>query len=116
MLKLKTPIVFGAATQTVHGDQGVLGLGLPNSTVDGPLTSVFDQMIKDELLDAPIFTTMYRPCSDAAGCKKAGLLTLGGVDTGVCEEVAKWHPVAEGAKHWSVKVDRWQVGKFKYMR
>lgn len=104
MLKLKTPIVFGAATQTLNGDQGVLGLGLPNPSADGPMTSVFDQLIKDELIDTPIFTTMYKKCSDAAGCKKAGLLTLGGVDETACEKVTKWVAVPESAKQWAVNV------------
>lgn len=104
MLKLKTPIVFGAATQTLNGDQGVLGLGLPNPLVDGPMTSVFDQLVKDGLVDAPVFTTMYKKCSDVAGCKKAGLLTLGGVDEKVCEKVQKWVPVPTSAKQWAVNV------------
>ena len=116
MLKLKTPIVFGAATQTLNGDTGVLGLGLPNSAADESLTDVFDQMIKDGLLDSPIFTTMYKPCADSDGCKKAGMLTLGGLDETSCEAVAKWFPVPESAKQWSVSVEKWIVNKYKYMK
>ncbi|KAI6190819.1 Peptidase A1 domain-containing protein [Aphelenchoides bicaudatus] len=108
LLKLNTPVVFGAASQTVHGDTGELGLGLPNPSVDGPLTS-------DQLLDAPIFTTSYKKCSDS-GCKKAGILTFGGVDENACEAVTEWIQVPDSAKQWAVNVDRWTLNNFKYNR
>ncbi|KAI6198213.1 Peptidase A1 domain-containing protein [Aphelenchoides fujianensis] len=113
MLKLKSPITFGSATQTSGGDQGVFGLAFPNPEVDGPASSVFDVMVKEGVVDQPVFTTMFRKCLEAEGCKRAGTITFGGTDGNTCEAPQGSVKVVEDSKFWEFEMDSLEVKNFR---
>ncbi|KAI6197774.1 Aspartic peptidase family and Aspartic peptidase domain-containing protein [Aphelenchoides besseyi] len=110
--KLKTPVVFGSASQTSNGDQGVFGLGLPDPAKDGPATSIFDLMIKEKVVDSPVFTTMYRKCAAADSCKNAGKITFGGVNSKVCDTPRGNVKVVADSKNWEFPIDALKIKKF----
>ncbi|KAI6223495.1 Secreted A1 protease-like protein [Aphelenchoides besseyi] len=109
--KLKTPVVFGSASQTSNGDQGVLGLGLPDPAKDGPATSIFDLMIKEKVVDSPVFTTMYRKCAAADSCKNAGKITFGGVNSKVCDTPRGNVKIVPDSKIWEFPIDALKIKK-----
>jgi hypothetical protein len=51
-LKLKRPVEFGGSLRTVDGDHGILGLGYVQEQGQG--SSIFDEAVKQGLMDAPV--------------------------------------------------------------
>lgn len=98
-LKLKKPIIFGAGVDISDGDQGILGLGFTRS--DEKATSIFDQFVKEDTLDQPIFTVVYRSCPyDQEECNYAGAITFGQIDTERCGTILGTAKVNRFALQW----------------
>jgi hypothetical protein len=92
-MKLKNPIVFGAGQRMSFGDDGILGLSFKRADEIG--TSIFQEAVKEGLMDKPIFTTFLSKCN-SAHCTNGGLITFGDLDTQNCGEVEAWSHVVPG--------------------
>ncbi|KAI6209292.1 Peptidase A1 domain-containing protein [Aphelenchoides besseyi] len=108
--KLKNPIIFGAASEILDGDQGVLGLGFSRS--DQKMTSVFEQMIAESLVTEPIFTVVFRSCPDGEDeCDHAGVLTLGEKPP-YCGDVIGWNKLNRFALQWEFEMTAIHAGSY----
>lgn len=101
-LKMKAPITFGAVDRMVSDDVSIMGL--PARAVDKQASSVFHELVRQGLLDAPIFTTYLSKCSEEEECWEGGQLSLGTEDPAHCGPVHKWVPVVENEAHWTVRM------------
>ncbi|KAI6204377.1 Peptidase A1 domain-containing protein [Aphelenchoides besseyi] len=107
-LKLKKKIVFGAGDRMSFGvtdyveDDGILGLSFPRPGELG--TSIFQQAVKDGLMDNPIFTTYLSKCGSDQ-CKNGGLITFGDYDKKNCGKVEGWAQVIPNSVHWMFRMD-----------
>ncbi|KAI6192139.1 Eukaryotic aspartyl protease [Aphelenchoides bicaudatus] len=59
---------------------------------------VFQQAVKEGLMDRPIFTSYMRKCDGS--CENGGLITLGGLDKEHCRAIQGWVNVDPNAVHW----------------
>lgn len=76
LLKLKEQITFGAGDQTAQGDRGIMGLTYGGYGEKG--TAIFERAVKEGLMDAPMFTILYKKCpAFQEDCKNAGMITFG---------------------------------------
>ncbi|KAI6192275.1 Aspartic protease 7 [Aphelenchoides bicaudatus] len=101
-LKLKKPVVFGAGLKTVDGDQGIMGLAYVQQKGQG--SSIFDEAVKQGIMDNPVFTVFLRKCANGNGeCSNAGQITFGKIDTQNCGNVVGWAP---GISSGSYKLNR----------
>ncbi|KAI6179915.1 Eukaryotic aspartyl protease [Aphelenchoides besseyi] len=101
-LKLKRKIVFGAGDRMSFGDDGILGLSFSRPGELG--TSIFQQAVKDGLMDNPIFTTYLSKCGNDQ-CKNGGLITFGDYDKKNCGRVEGWAQVMPNSVHWMFRMD-----------
>ncbi|XP_054843739.1 cathepsin E-like [Eublepharis macularius] len=76
---------------------GVMGLGYPSLAVGSGLP-VFDNMIKQELVEEPVFSFTLNRAGDA---EDGGELLLGGID----------HTLYKGSIHWAKVIEKnyWQI-------
>lgn len=72
---------------------------------------VFQQAVKEGLMDAPIFTTYMRKCD--ASCENGGLITLGGFDAQHCGRVQGWAPVDPDTVHWRFRMQGIGAGNYQ---
>ncbi|KAI6216874.1 Eukaryotic aspartyl protease [Aphelenchoides fujianensis] len=111
-LKFRRPIRFGGATNTRYGDQGnskreetrILGLSLPKAKEFG--SSVFDEMIKQKLVDRPLFSVFLRQCGEVAE------ITFGSLDRENCGPSIASAEVEPNNFLWKFKMDGLSVGKY----
>jgi len=114
-LKLKNPIEFGGGLRTVDGDQGILGLAYVQQQGQG--SSIFDQAVKQGLMDAPIFTVFFQKCPGGAQqCSNAGQITFGKIDNENCGRVIGYAPVNPRAVHWEFQLQSISAGRFRSNR
>ncbi|KAI6217168.1 Peptidase A1 domain-containing protein [Aphelenchoides fujianensis] len=109
-LKFRRPIRFGGATNTRFGDQGILGLSLPKTKEFG--SSVFDEMIKQKLVDRPLFSVFLRQCGDVAECAGGGRITFGSIDRENCGASIAKVDVEPNGFLWKFKMDGLSVGNY----
>jgi len=111
-LKLKRPIEFGGGSRTVDGDQGIMGLAYVQQKGQG--SSIFDEAVKQGLMDKPLFTVYLKKCGgDAKECSDAGQITFGKIDTEHCGRVEGYVPVSPRAVHWEFTINSISSGSFK---
>ncbi|KAI6191922.1 Eukaryotic aspartyl protease [Aphelenchoides bicaudatus] len=110
-LKLKSPVVFGAATDITDGDQGILGLGFTRT--DEKATSIFDQAVKEGILDQPIFSVFYKSCPyQQKECQNAGAITFGEIDNYNCGTILGTAKVNRHALQWELNLDQVSTGSY----
>jgi cathepsin D len=104
---MKQPgLVFVAA----HFD-GILGLGYSSISVNG-ITPVFDNMVKQELIPAPIFS-FYIKRHIGANDEEGGELLFGGSDPSKYKGDFVYAPVTEQG-YWEFKMDGLTVGSSEF--
>jgi len=114
-LKLKKPIEFGGGVRTVDGDQGIMGLAYVQQKGQG--SSIFDEAVKQGLMDAPLFTVFLKKCGGSAKeCSNAGQITFGKIDTQNCGKIEGYAPVSARAVHWEFTINGISSGSFKSNR
>ncbi|KAI6226404.1 Aspartic protease 7 [Aphelenchoides fujianensis] len=112
-LRLKRPVLFGAAEDLRGLEKGILGLGLPSPYERGTL--VFEQAYKEGLLDRPIFTLFFKKCERfQTACADGGVITLGSEDREHCGPVIGWTPAFTHGGPWQFKVSALTVGGFAH--
>ncbi|KAI6192124.1 hypothetical protein M3Y97_00302600 [Aphelenchoides bicaudatus] len=98
-LKLKNKINFGAGTDLVFTDEGILGL--PSYKTFGELgSSIFHSAIEEGAMDKPIFNVYMKSCKD--NCTDGGLITFGDEDKEHCGPVEGWADVDGGFRSLEV--------------
>ncbi|KAI6209824.1 Peptidase A1 domain-containing protein [Aphelenchoides besseyi] len=105
-LKLKSRVVFGAATEMTFGDTAILGLP-STDTSSGRGYSIFHQAVRDGLMDKPIFTAYLRKCS------QGGQITFGSEDKANCQKVKRWVDVDPGVPHWRFSMQSISVNGYR---
>ncbi|KAI6204489.1 hypothetical protein M3Y94_00680000 [Aphelenchoides besseyi] len=115
LLKLKKPIEFGAGLETTDGDQGIMGLAYVQSQGQG--SSIFDEAVKQGIMDHPMFTVFLRRCPGGKKeCSNAGEITFGKHDTRNCGQVMGWASVPRSSPHWAFQMEGVSVGRFNLRR
>ncbi|CAD5231134.1 unnamed protein product [Bursaphelenchus xylophilus] len=100
-LKFKEKVKFGAGHTMRHIDDGILGLSFsdPKRTA----TNIFQQAVKEGLMDKPLFTVFTRECFGF--CEDGGLITFGDFDKKNCCNVKGWAKALPGEVHWKFRMD-----------
>ncbi|KAI6227264.1 Eukaryotic aspartyl protease [Aphelenchoides fujianensis] len=112
-LRLRQPVVFGAADFVVRLERGILGLGIPVAGQVG--TSIFDAAVREGALDSPQFTLFFRRCpAGRARCPNAGVLTLGARDERNCGGVEATAAALPFGGPWQFALDALAVGGFRF--
>ncbi|XP_018431842.1 PREDICTED: cathepsin E-A-like [Nanorana parkeri] len=89
---------------------GVLGLGYPALAV-GNAVPVFDQIIKQKLLDKPIFSFHLNKDEDF---QYGGELILGGIDNTLYRGPIHWIPITQKG-YWQIRLENIKVhGKIQF--
>jgi hypothetical protein len=95
-------VVFGAGKKMHYDDVGILGLSFKSVNEKG--TSIFGEMVRQGLLDKPIFTTFLTKCNQKE-CPNGGLITFGAEDLKNCGPVETFVDVIPNSIHWAFKMD-----------
>ncbi|CAD5233643.1 unnamed protein product [Bursaphelenchus xylophilus] len=74
-LKFKEKVKFGAGEEMHFTDDGILGLAFPR---DREATNIFEQAVKEGIVDEPVFTVYMKKCN--GDCEDGGLITFGDHD------------------------------------
>jgi hypothetical protein len=76
-------------------------LGLTYSTPNDIGSAIFEEAIKQRVLDHPVFSIYLRKCpQNKKECSDAGYLSLGTIDSDNCGPIIDWVKVKEGASDW----------------
>jgi hypothetical protein len=106
-LQIPGKVTFGVADKIKFDDIGIVGLSLPKPNSTG--SSILTLLIKNQLIEQPIFTSHLKRCSvknEADNCKNGGRITFGSMDTLNCESTVKvWAPISSGY-HWRFRIDQ----------
>ncbi|KAI6227531.1 Eukaryotic aspartyl protease [Aphelenchoides fujianensis] len=108
-LKLRRPVRFGGGFLTLDGDQGILGLSFrrPKERTN----SLFEEAVRQRVLDRPLFSVFLRKCPPGRKeCAGAGEIVLGGEDRRHCGRMADWIPLVNGTTDWEFEVDSLRIG------
>uniref|UniRef100_A0A1I7RJM7 Peptidase A1 domain-containing protein n=1 Tax=Bursaphelenchus xylophilus TaxID=6326 RepID=A0A1I7RJM7_BURXY len=100
-LKFKNKVTFGAGKQMTFGDEGILGLSFPDPGEKG--TNIFDEAVKEGLMDKPIFTVYLKKCGGI--CEDGGVITFGDYDKEHCCNVKGYVDIIPNEVHWKFKLD-----------
>ncbi|KAI6170594.1 Eukaryotic aspartyl protease [Aphelenchoides bicaudatus] len=114
LFKLKEPVMFGVGDRTTDGDMGILGLSYLFYGSKG--TSIFEQAVKQGLMDYPIFTVFYKKCPANVNECDGGMITFGKHDRKNCGPVVGQTKIDPNDSHWKFYVDEVTVGNYKFER
>ncbi|KAI6192122.1 Aspartic protease 9 [Aphelenchoides bicaudatus] len=113
-LKIRGPVIFGAADFIHRLERGILGLGIP--VANSPTSSIFDIAYREGLLDKPIFTLYFKKCHKGQErCQDGGVITFGNQDITNCEpKVLGSVSVFSYGGPWQYNLQSLKVGKYYY--
>uniref|UniRef100_A0A1I7SHT2 Peptidase A1 domain-containing protein n=1 Tax=Bursaphelenchus xylophilus TaxID=6326 RepID=A0A1I7SHT2_BURXY len=100
-LKFKNKVTFGAGEQMQFTDEGILGLSFPKP--NDPATNIFDEAVKEGIMDKPIFTAYLKKCD--GDCDDGGVITFGDYDKERCCNVKGYVDIIPNSIHWKFKLD-----------
>ncbi|CAD5233650.1 unnamed protein product [Bursaphelenchus xylophilus] len=92
---------LGPITRDFLRDEGILGLSFPDAGKKG--TNIFDEAVKQGLMDKPIFTVYKKKCN--GNCEDGGVITFGDYDKEHCCNVKGYVDIIPNAVDWKFKLD-----------
>ncbi|CAD5233640.1 unnamed protein product [Bursaphelenchus xylophilus] len=100
-LRFKEKVTFGAGSRATFADDGILGLSFSESKRGA--TNIFEQAVKEGLMDKPIFTVFMWECF--GDCEDGGLITFGDFDKRNCCNVRGWAKAFPSEFLWMFRMD-----------